>query len=510
MRKNLFFIASLVMIFSMVLAACATPTPQVVIQTAAPVVLTQVVEKEVTVAAPTQEPVEPTATPYPVARVEGGKIPIYWYVGLGTGGQPDQIKVEEEVIATFNAMPERAQDKIQLILNVVPYVSSRDTLSTLIASGNAPDIAGPVGGGGANSFYGQWLDLTPLIEETKYDLTQFDPALVTMLQSLTGQAQEALPFAVYPSATFYTAALFNEAGLNYPPAKYGEKYKWPDGTEVEWNWDTLAQVARLLTIDSAGMNSTEAGFDRTKIVQYGYTWAFENNVLYPGAHWQPDSLVAPGGSRGAYKSQIPDEWKAAWKWTYDGIWGPQPFMPNGQVGASVEFGYSNAFGSGKVAMTVEPLWTICCIDKQTNTTWDVAAIPTHNGRVSGRMDADAFRILKASAHPKEAFTVLMYLISPEAVAKLAPSYSAFPARISDQGPFFEAKKAEFPWVKNWEVFVEGLKYPDVPSAEAWMPNFSEAYNRGQTFFSLMENESNLDLDKEIAKFQSDMDVIFNK
>ena len=51
-----------------------------------------------------------------------------------------------------------------MILEVVPHTAGRDTLATEIAAGNGPDIVGPVGWAGSNEFYGQWLDLTPLIQ----------------------------------------------------------------------------------------------------------------------------------------------------------------------------------------------------------------------------------------------------------------------------------------------------------------------------------------------------------
>ena len=69
---------------------------------------------------------------------------------------------------------------------------------------------------------------------------------------------------------------------------------------------------------------------------------------------------------------------------------------------------------------------------------------------------------------------------------------------------------QFPWVKNWIPSSPGLIYPDVPSAEGWMPNYNEAWNRGNTFSTLLRNTNGLDLDKEIATYLADLNVIFNK
>ena len=119
----------------------------------------------------------------------------------------------------------KSQDNIQLILEVVPFNSAKDALSTQIASGNGPDIVGPVGFGGSNAFYGQWLDLTDLMAKTNYDTSLFNHALVKFYQTEEGQV--GLPFAVFPAAPSSRPRMFDEAGLNYPPAKYGEMYCCP-------------------------------------------------------------------------------------------------------------------------------------------------------------------------------------------------------------------------------------------------------------------------------------------
>jgi multiple sugar transport system substrate-binding protein len=226
--KKLLYVLSLLIIASMVLAACGGGGAAE----------------------------EPTAPAEPVQ--------IRWFVGLGTGTDPEQVAIQEEVVADFNA----SQDKIELVLEIVPYDSARDTLSTQIASGAGPDIVGPVGWGGSNDFYGQWLDIAPYIQSSGFDTSVFDPALVKFYQTEEGQI--GLPFAVFPGAMYFVPAMFDEAGLNYPPQVYGEKYVFPDGREADWNWETVTEVAKLLTVDVNGLNATEEGFDRTQIVQVGY------------------------------------------------------------------------------------------------------------------------------------------------------------------------------------------------------------------------------------------------
>ena len=94
-------------------------------------------------------------------------------------------------------------------------------MSVEIAGGNAPDIVGPVGVSGSEAFHGQWLDLTDLIAENNYDLSQFSQGSVEFY-NVGGEGQAGLPFAIYPSMLYYHRDAFDEAGLEYPPHAYGE------------------------------------------------------------------------------------------------------------------------------------------------------------------------------------------------------------------------------------------------------------------------------------------------
>ncbi len=284
----------------------------------------------------------------------------------------------------------------------------------------------------------------------------------------------------------------------------------PDGSIVGWNWDTVAKVARLLTIDANGKNATQDDFNRDKIVQYGFTWNYELSPEYWGSYWEGGSELTSGGSTGSYNARIPAAWKAAWAWTYYGIWGRQPFIANRNVEQDANFGSGNPFSSNKFAMTIQPAWYTCCIGEVW--TWDFAAVPAYF-KTGGRVDADTFRILKASKHPQEAFTVLSYLVTT-GVDKLIvgpkPAYGAMSALSAKQQLFVNSKKAQFPWVKNWDTLIAGLQYPDIPNAESWVPNYIEAWQRNSDFGDRLTTTSDLDLDAEIANLEVELTVIYNK
>lgn len=480
---------SLLVLLSMILAACPSAAP-------AP-------SAEAPAEAATEAPAAEAAPAEAAAPAPGmeGRVQIRWFVGLGTGSGEDQIPAEDEVIKKFN----ESQDKIELVAEYVPNASARDTLATQIASGNGPDIVGPVGWGGSNAFAGQYLDLSALIESTGYDTSNVNQALIKMYQSESG-AQVGLPFLVFPAAMFYQKEAFDEAGLNYPPAAYGEKYKMADGSEVEWNYDTMSQIAKILTVDSNGNDATSPGFDAAKIVQYGFTYQWQTHPNYIGTYYGGAASLAGADGKTA---TVPETWVAGWKWWHEAMWGAQAFAPTGPVIQSPEFGGGNAFSSGKVAMAISPSWYTCCIG-DAGENWDLAALPADaSGQVNGRIDADTFRILKGTAHPEDAFTVLQYLLNDAGVS-LATVYGGMPARPDQAEEWFKSKQTQFPFVSNWQVVTDGLAYPDVPSAEAATPNWSEAWDRVLQVESLLLNEKEVDIDGQAATLQTDLQAIFDK
>jgi len=495
MKKSLFILTALVMVLALLLAACgggATPAPE------------EPAAEEPAAEEPMAEPEEPAEPP---AAAE--KVQIRWFVGLGTGTDPAQVVEQQAVVDAFNA----SQDRIEAVLEVVPYDSARDTLSTQIAAGNGPDIVGPVGIGGSNDFYGQWMDLTPLIEAANYDLSVFNPALVEFYQTEEGQV--GLPWMVFPTGLYYSPALFDEAGLNYPPQNIGDAYVMPDGSEVEWSWETLTEVAKLLTVDANGLTPLDEGFDRDNIVQVGYVpqWS---SIMVIGTFFEAGLPYT--GEAGAYQAEIPAGWEAAWRWYFDGMWGDEPFIANGALAGSPEFGGGNVFGSGRAAMGQTQLWYTCCMADAGE--WDVAAMPSYQGEIHGRMDADTVRMWKGSPHPAEAFEFLTYLIGAGGTEPLVmgvgsveagyAAYGGFPAMTEYQTTYWDTKQEQFPWVTNWQVFDQALSYPDNPSAEAWRPNILEANNRINTFGDLMANDGTIDFDAELDTLLADLEVIYNK
>jgi multiple sugar transport system substrate-binding protein len=495
------------------LAACAAPTPQIVQQTvvvqqtvsvpvAQTVVVqqTQVVQQVVTATPlpPTKVPTAvPTATiPPPVVTAgEGcaaGSTKVVWFVGLGAGSQPDQVPTEKAWVDKYN----KSQTAVCLTLNVVFNTgqNSYDALRAMIAAGNPPDIVGPVGKAGRASFQGGWADIAPLAQAAGYDLTKYDPALLEFMKDegvLVG-----IPFAMFPSTIMYNKKLFDEAKLPYPPHKVGEQYQGKD-----WTIDTMSQLAMKLTVDAKGNDSTNAAFDAKNIKQFGFVQQWPSDyrsmaALFGGA--------LPYDTKDQTKAVVPDNWKAYGKWLYDAIW-KYHFYPTADYANSDLLAKGNEFSSGNVAMAYAHTWYTCCFD-MAKMNWDIAVVPSYNGKITAKMHGDTFAILKGSKNQAAAFKALSAMVNDPDLYAL---YGGLPATVSARPAFFAALNKNVGTNKiDWAVAEAMMAYPDVPNHESWMPNFAKATDIGTTFLTNMRQNPNLNMDAEYQKLIIDLNTVF--
>jgi multiple sugar transport system substrate-binding protein len=447
-----------------------------------------------------------------VATPGGAPVEIRWYCCLGTGETPPLTKVENKVVADFNA----AHPNIHVTFEVVTYEgnAANDTLANELLNKNGPDVVGPVGIGGANAFNGQWLDLTDEIAKTNYDLSGF-PSSVVDIYKVGGQGQVGIPFAVYPSVLFYRKSLFEEAKLAEPPHKYGDKYTL-DGQQVDWSYDTVREIAKRLTVDKAGKDAAEAGFDKTKIAQWGFE-PQRDDLRSTGSYFGGGQLA--GGPDGK-TATVPEPWKAAWKAFYNGIHVDHTDLTESQFQSKDINPNDYPFFTGNLAMSTNFLWSTYGLGPPDEKTpplfddWDMAAVPSYNGTYTSSLNADTFRILKSTKHPDEAFTFLQYLLG-DAAQELQAAYGAFPARSADQAAGIQALKDQFPNdpTVDWQVAVDSLQYPDNPNSESFMPAYNETLGligSGGKYLTRWGKVDGLNMDTEIENLTKEIQAIWDR
>ncbi|GAA2146990.1 ABC transporter substrate-binding protein [Glycomyces algeriensis] len=429
---------------------------------------------------------------------DSGRVEIRWFVGMGAGTDAPTIPAQEAVVEEFNA----SQDEIELVLEVVDADQAPNILSTQIATGDAPDIVGPMGIRGRSSFPGAWLDLTPHIEENDYDLSDFDQALVDFYR-IEEEGQIGLPFAVFPSFMYVNLDLFDEAGLPYPPQEYGAPYIDADGNEKPWDIATMTELAKRLTVDADGNDANSPDFDPGNIVQFGFG-NLHADIRAQSTLFGAGSLVDAEGD-----AQIPEHWVEAQQWYYDGMW-KDHFMPNGPYGESDMLNAGSWFESGNLAMGNTHLWYATCCMGGFEGSWDTAAVPSFNGTTTAKLHADTFSITKDTEHADEAFTVLTHLLG-DAAEELTTTYGGMPARISLQDGYFDrVGAASFEGQDiNWDTAIEGMSYVDNPPHEGGMPNFLEAEAVLAEYGTRFTQEEGLDIPAELEALRADLQAVFD-
>ena len=265
LKKHLLIGFSLLMVFSMILSACAPAT-------------TQAPEEP----KPTEvQAEEAAATEIPAVEPAGEKKKVVIFVGLGTGTDPDQITMQEELAKKFND----THDNIEMEFLIVPTETAIERLLAMLAGDGAPQLVGPMGVDGFAQFFDYWADVKPFIEADNFDMSDFYGPAVEM--NTYPDKMVTVPLGIYPSFIFYNKDEFDAAGVAYPTHDYNDK---------TWTMSALREMAMKLTLDKNGKNATEADFDPENIVQYGFddSWINTRGQL---VIWDaPDVGRKPAGS----------------------------------------------------------------------------------------------------------------------------------------------------------------------------------------------------------------------
>jgi multiple sugar transport system substrate-binding protein len=326
-----------------------------------------------------------------------------------------------------------------------------------------------------------WLDMVPYLQG--YDLSVFHPSALRDWQDKDGK-QFGLPVTVYGPMLIYNRDLFDAAGIPYPPHRYGEPYA--DGDE--WNIEKMEEIAILLTLDANGRNPTHPDFNAQEIVQFGFTpqWLQLVDMV---SLFGTDSVFDASGP-----VSVPDSWREALHWYHAGMW-EKHFIPTTEQ--ANELG-GNAFDSGRVAMAYSQTWYFCCIKSVLY--WDLAALPSHNGRVTASVVSDGAGILEISPQPQAAVEALYYLATlPELDYR-----QGFPALNTLQEARYAALEEQFPQGVDWQVAKDSLIVPEFALHPFCAPRSSGFGYQIEEFLQNMTASPLPDLETAIDELEADL------
>lgn len=490
--KKILVMVSLVLIASMLMVSCA---PKVVEETAAP----EPTKAEVVAAEPTKAPeVEPTKE----VVVAKEQVKIVIFVGFGTGTSPEQQAAHEQMAKEFN----ESHTDTQIEWLTVPWEERITKYSTMLAADMAPDIALPQGVGGINLFPDQWLDFTPLIQRDNYDMTRF-AGKTSEIMAMPDKGMIGMPLCVYPSVIFYNEDIFDTAGVEYPPHKWGEAYA--DGDP--WTYDKLVEIGRKLTIDGNGNNADSPAFDWETTRQ----WAWDGWSWYT---FMPEAALKFGAKNpyglsddmktAEYNIQQP--WIDALTFQRDAIWTHHVQASSEQSGAFYDKA-GDPLGSGLVAMWECHSWMSNAWPSWSQSfNWNVAAEPSGGDNpIVAPVDADVISIDKSSKHIDEAWEVTKWFLEKDMFWRLTQNYGCIPADKELADRWMAEMAVQFPNV-DFQVFADSLNYIEMPNHESWVPNYTKVMDALGKAQENINTGTNTDVQAVLDEFTAEVQVFLDE
>ena len=384
----------------------------------------------------------------------GDKTRVVFFVGMGTGTDPDQIDAQKALIDEFNA----SHDDIAVEMLIVPHDSASERFLAMVSGGNPPDVVGPIGIANVAEFFDVWDDVSPLIEADGTDMSDFYGPAVD-LQSYPDKTI-GLPLGLYPSFIFYNADLFDAAGLDYPTHDYNDN---------AWNLDALRKAAMALTLDSDGNNAASPNFHPENIVQWGYddSWTDLRGAL---TMFGAENVGRP--TTEDYKTAVVNspEWVYGLQWLSDATW-IDHFIPDAAGQDAYYAVGGDPFGGGLVAMFYSHSWFMSEGLVDLLFEYDIAPLPfNQKGERIARIHADTFVIPEGAKNKDAAWEFIKWMTDAERIIDVCEIYGCVPARRSVQAEYAQLLEERYPGL-DYDVLFTAIDYLDNPNHESWVPKW---------------------------------------
>ena len=354
-----------------------------------------------------------TTTPTPTTAKPTDKQITFKLVNWGSPAQQELLKQVTDAYTKKN--PNLKVDLVQ-----TPYGEFTEKVTTLIASGNPPDITWWA----EDSFQffadkGYFMELDSAIAQwgAEWDKDDFYPNALN--EGKYKDKQYGIPFSVPAHVLFYNKKLFDEAKIKYP--------------DESWTWEDLAKAAKSLTKGE--------GADKV----YGIT-----NLLDKGTEWQNliNIMRAYGGSivnEDATKCTMNSpEAKSAINLYMDLLKGGYTTKP----------GANAPFEQGKAAMFLGYLSFNGSFVTAPNLDYDIAYLPKGPKGRFGRSGMALYTIMKTTKHPSETLDLMKFVTGKEQ-SKLQSKLWGPSRKSVGLSPDF---MADVPKPANKQIFIKSLEF----------------------------------------------------
>jgi multiple sugar transport system substrate-binding protein len=310
-------------------------------------------------------------------------------------GSPDEKAAVDASVKSFEAK----YPKIKV--NSIHIGTDYDTkITTMVAANEAPDMG----------YMESATLLFPLAEQGKLANLQerfdkdkaFEKKILPNLGYFWEPGKMAgLGFAPEMFTLYYNEEMFQQAGVETPPAK----------VEEAWEWDKFVEVAKLMTIDQNGKNASQPGFDPKKIKQFGFDfskwWGNWGNFVYANGG---DFVLKDGKTLGLTQPEAMEALQRLADLINVYHVAPSPVQSKALPGTTA------ALQSKKIAMVVDGQWVNLDLGNA-KFPYNVGALPKMKTSTT-QIVAGAMSIFSSSKYQDEAWTMFKFLIDPEQVRSL--------------------------------------------------------------------------------------------
>ncbi|WP_165445074.1 ABC transporter substrate-binding protein [Gracilibacillus phocaeensis] len=378
----------------------------------------------------------------------------------GDNGGGDKVELRMSIVAGTEEMPgwqgivdafNESQSDIHVKLERLPgsWDEYNQKMTAQIAAGDPPDI-GRIGVAymPMYSSKGQLEDLSPFVESLNKD-DYFD----SIFTKYTDGNIYGAPIGIYTLAMYYNKTLFDEAGIDYPPANW----------EEAWTWEEFREAAEQMTEGSGGNKQYGAYVDFFPERSIPYLWSNNGGLINED---MTDPIVDSNESKEALTFL-------------------QSFIQSGISPTPAEtetMPIDQLFKTGRLGMIVDGQWTVPSFAEIDSFEWGVAPIPrSTNGEAVTPNFIDKYVVYKGSDHVEEAWQAIEFFMSEEAenilvdhglggipilksVAEERESDMFNPLNAEEKEVLYQSVEysREVPFTNNWqEVMNESMKKFDL-------------------------------------------------
>ncbi|MCL6591976.1 MAG: sugar ABC transporter substrate-binding protein [Firmicutes bacterium] len=364
-------------------------------------------------------------------------------------GSPAEDKVLKEAFKDFEAAHPGITVEPMYIPGDITGTEYAAKIKALSQAGALPDLGyfrpDHFGGWAAN---GLFLDLTPYVKKEKLR----DAFLPQVWLEVKGKIYGAYT-AAECQVLFYNKDVLEKAGVPLPPTDYRKG----------WSWDQFVDYCKKITEDKNGKHPGESGFDPNKIVKYGVSYQLWHAMLLPSLWSNNGEFITPDGRQFKLDSKESVEvlQKLADLINKDHVFAYT--NPSSTSGAGLP-APPVMLANGQLGFYVTGQWELLDL-AQMKFPLGVGALPIWK-KPAQMYISGASVVFKSTKHPKEAWELHKWMMTPDKTLNLYTSGLWMPTKASWYKDPADLKK----WLDN-PVHPAGFKEAVVDSMQVARVHF---------------------------------------